>query len=435
MTALLAAVALLPAAPGLGVARTMSLLAASTATHRRTVRILFYGQSITADQPWTRAVIDDLSRRFPTADIHWENRAISGFSANLLKRTALADVPTFRPDLVVLHDYGSEPDYEELVQTILSATSAEVAVMDDHSPFDPGPNASEDEKKRFAWHDAHSAWLRDLARRYQLEFIDVRGRWKDYLKQTAKTPKDVTLDGTHPNAEGNALMAAVVAPQLRYEGKPPTTPWVQELAVPSNLRKFDFVMEGNRLDLLPSVSSGKAVAIKIDGKPPSQIPACTVHGRSSVAANSWMPLLLHIGSKVPALAEEWKLTVTWVSPDDRALRFRLRGSVTGEDGEGASDQDFVSKSGRVAIAKADWNIGFPLAVSKRPTPVGFEATWRTTNYGVDEFRVPEALDSTLENAQTVAILLGPGKHKVELTATEDGPLPLRAVRIFRPRLP
>ena len=49
---------------GKNIQRTMRLLATSTAEKRNTVRILFYGQSIT-EQKWARLVEDDLRWRFP----------------------------------------------------------------------------------------------------------------------------------------------------------------------------------------------------------------------------------------------------------------------------------------------------------------------------------------------------------------------------------
>src|SRR6478672_3192627 len=53
---------------GARIQRTMGLLAASTPTERRQVRILFYGQSITL-QEWSQDVAKDLKQRFPNADL------------------------------------------------------------------------------------------------------------------------------------------------------------------------------------------------------------------------------------------------------------------------------------------------------------------------------------------------------------------------------
>ncbi|MBP8952391.1 MAG: hypothetical protein KBI47_08365, partial [Armatimonadetes bacterium] len=51
---------------GRNIQRTMTLLATSTPEHRNRVRILFYGQSVTAGA-WSYALADDLRRQYPNA--------------------------------------------------------------------------------------------------------------------------------------------------------------------------------------------------------------------------------------------------------------------------------------------------------------------------------------------------------------------------------
>src|SRR4051794_18354628 len=70
---------------GANVQRAMTLMATSPAEKRNPVRVLFYGQSITA-QSWTAAVARDLRARFPFADLQIENRAIGGYTSNVLVR-------------------------------------------------------------------------------------------------------------------------------------------------------------------------------------------------------------------------------------------------------------------------------------------------------------------------------------------------------------
>jgi len=53
---------------GANIQRTMTLLATSTPEKRNHVRILFYGQSVTAN-PWSKAVGDDLRKAYPNADL------------------------------------------------------------------------------------------------------------------------------------------------------------------------------------------------------------------------------------------------------------------------------------------------------------------------------------------------------------------------------
>lgn len=91
-----------PAKLGLGIQRTMTLLATSTPEHRNTVRILFYGQSIT-EQNWWQNVAADLKQRFPNANLQIENRALGGFASQLLVNTAETDLYPFYPDLMIFH--------------------------------------------------------------------------------------------------------------------------------------------------------------------------------------------------------------------------------------------------------------------------------------------------------------------------------------------
>src|SRR5450755_1984382 len=103
-----------PSKIGLGIQRTMTLLATSTPQHRNTVRILFYGQSIT-EQNWWQSVADDLKRRFPNANLIIENRALGGFASQLLVKTAETDLYSFYPDLMIFHVYGAHDQYENII--------------------------------------------------------------------------------------------------------------------------------------------------------------------------------------------------------------------------------------------------------------------------------------------------------------------------------
>src|SRR6187455_1641388 len=87
---------------GRNIQRTMRLLAESTAERPNTVRILFYGQSIT-EQAWTKLVAADLKSRFPHADLIIENWALGGFASQMLVKCVETDVVSFQPDLLVFH--------------------------------------------------------------------------------------------------------------------------------------------------------------------------------------------------------------------------------------------------------------------------------------------------------------------------------------------
>jgi hypothetical protein len=62
---------------GSRIQRTMRLLVTSTPQQRNRVKILYYGQSIIA-QNWWKAIVADLRERFPNADIVATNPSIGG---------------------------------------------------------------------------------------------------------------------------------------------------------------------------------------------------------------------------------------------------------------------------------------------------------------------------------------------------------------------
>ena len=112
--------------PGSRIQRTMTLLSTSTPDQRNRVKILFYGQSIIA-QNWWKGIVADLRERFPHADIVAENPSIGGFMSDLLKDTMHADCYPANADLICFHDYGRDPaELEEMFAGMRRLTSAEV---------------------------------------------------------------------------------------------------------------------------------------------------------------------------------------------------------------------------------------------------------------------------------------------------------------------
>ena len=120
-----------PSQLGRGIQRTMTLLANSTPMQRNTVRILFYGQSIT-EQTWSKLVAEDLKTRFPNANLIIENRALGGFSSQRLVKTAETDLYDFNPDLLIFHVYGAHDDYERIIERTRQRTTAEILIQTDH---------------------------------------------------------------------------------------------------------------------------------------------------------------------------------------------------------------------------------------------------------------------------------------------------------------
>ncbi|GAB2591994.1 hypothetical protein GCM10027190_45590 [Spirosoma areae] len=319
------------------------------------VRIMVYGQSISA-QNWWNDVRRYLMNRYPQIRIVMVNRAIGGFSTERLKLTVDNDVVPFYPDLILLHDYGNERDYERIIQIIRSRTTADLALQTDHVGI--GQNES--------WHDRHAQiTLPALCARYGLALIDVRAGWKAYLKQNQLAPSALLTDNVHLNDHGNYLMAEIIKRHL--EALPPTaepSPVVRVLRAGVDFTVRDNILRlrltGNRIDLVwaPSASPDGATTVVVDGQKPSTQSGCyySTHPARQpngfFLANIGQVLTVQVGGRPQA--EEWTLSITEVDTVRQQLGFRLHGSQTGDDGAGRSDSLFTSSSGRIRIAADAW---------------------------------------------------------------------------------
>ncbi len=418
---------------GLHIQRTMTLLATSTPKHHNKVRILFYGQSIT-EQDWWKRVADDLRRRFPDADLDIENRAIGGFAAQLLVRPAEHDLYPFYPDLLIFHVYGSNKEYEDIIRSTRSRTTAEVLMQKDHVTKWPPDVIDKDKDKGMWWDDLmNNRLLPDIAKKYGCGLTDVRGQWLDYLRANKLEPKDLLKDGVHLNDHGNFLMAEIVERQLKYRPDLPDDEWkglVRTYEVGKDVDwkdgRLTLPFEGNRVDALAAKTDGKpaAVAVRIDGKKPSEFPGA--YRITRPAPGPWSPLTVsRIDHDAPLVPEEWTLKITKERDGGKAWDFEVTGSVTGPDGGGASDASFTSKSGRVKIEPGAW---FHPEGAK--VPAGYEIKWSVLPMGVDSYQAPRAEDETREHPTTLAQGIPNEKHTLELTA--DGDAAIRAVRVYRP---
>ncbi len=431
---------------GANVQRAMTLLATSTPQKRNTVRVLFYGQSITAQGTWAARVAGDLRRRFRHADLHIENRALPGYASPVLVKTAEADLYPAYPDLVIFHVYGPHPEYEAIVRRLRERTTADVLHATDHLTTihrDAVDEAAEPpltaDEKTHRWQNR--VFLPDLSRRYGTELADVRGLWRQYLKDHKLRVKDLLGDQIHQNAHGDYLMAEVIESHLRHRPDLPADGWNDRVvthAVGTDVRwqdgKLLLPFDGNRVDLLfrPG-AGGSPVGVRIDGKRPSEFPelylATRVH---TTDPPRLLPPVLRVQTAAPRVVEEWTMQITDISRDRTAYKFRVSGSATGDDGAGESGKRFVSKSGRVVLDPGDFHVAHPLSYHADPNVRAVTLKWNVVPLFADSAAVPPARGPGLEAAVTVAQGLRPGLHVLELTSGPD--CPLETVRVFRPPL-
>jgi hypothetical protein len=429
---------------GKNVQRTMRLLAGSTAEKRNTVRILFYGQSIT-EQKWTQAVVADLRKRFPHANLIAENRALGGFASQLLVKTAETDLYPFYPDLLIFQVYGAHDRYEDILRRVRERTTAEILQQTDHvtKPDDFTEETNPDRLPPKAAHWSafmNHHWLPLLSRKYRTELCDQRRLWKDYLTVNKLEPRQLLKDGVHLNAHGEFLMAQCVEAYLRHDpklGPSPAEEWIKTYEVGKDVRwaegKLRLEFDGNRVDVVTGGGTAPPAAVRIDGRKPSEFSGTYAFTRALPTPGGKWPVVAGFGWEKTPVIEDWTMEVRKDPDEDKRFTFTLRGSKTGADGSGRSDRRFVSNSGRVVIEPEHWNVEFALALAGvKPVPAAFTVRWRVVPHAIDEFVSPGIKDPTVETTVTLAQGLPNHKHTLEISGNSD--TPIAAIRVYRPPL-
>jgi hypothetical protein len=419
--------------------RTMNLLNSSTPEKRNTVKILVYGQSISA-QDWWIPVKKSIEARYPNANLIMENKSIGGFAAQILCKTVEMDVSTFYPDLVLLHIYGSNQMYDSVLYTIRSRTTAEIAIQTDHFA---GENA---------WSDTMSYYfLPAMAEKYKCDLINIRDPWKKYLKVHQLKPKDLLKDDIHLNKYGEFLMAELIKPLFQYKSKFKPDPFglCTTLKEGKDFKirkgKLELPISGNRVDVVFDENKNLPKAtVLLDGKKPSTFQGTYFMTRPYAEnGKSWpwdLPSMIHIAHQTPWIAEEWSCRFTEATVPYEDFSFEIRGSVTGIDGSGKGSEDFVSNSKRVMIKKGDaeqggdWHLNRSWKVLKTKTNPGDEVKWKTYSISKD-YLTPDDFN-TSKPEHSVTLLKGVPSTAHILTLIPDGKekLPLKEIIVYRPFL-
>lgn len=452
---------------GSRIQRTMTLLATSTENQRNPVKILFWGQSITA-QEWTAMLMEKIKTAYPYADISYENRAIGGFTAPALVRTSVHDLYPFYPDLVVFHVYGGEKtgELERIISNIRRYTTSEV-LMCNHHVAQFNPLDSDEYKKRDEEDNNSSQFTNYIAQKYNCELVDIRAGWRDYIARNTIEPKALLLDGIHLNPQGNKLMAELVGRHFRFNPSIPS-PWMETVRTYEAKRFLDegkddeivfigrpwkkfmdsavgnspkgvlkLLFDGNRVDIVTGSSNTDSLGtarIRIDGKSPSKFSSLYEFTRPSKAFGSWMPALKRVSHYSPLVREDWTLRITKITDDAKYFEYEVTGSVTGPDGKGNSKDVFVSKSKRVGIEPEDFMITWTQEYFKKKCPDNFEITWSVQTSFKDTYAPKRLTDRSQYDMATVAAGIENGKHVLEIIPNGDGDIPIKEIVIHRPPL-
>ncbi|MFP4381057.1 MAG: SGNH/GDSL hydrolase family protein [Candidatus Sumerlaeia bacterium] len=423
---------------GKHIQRTMHLLETSTPEKPNKVRILFYGQSIMGGR-WHKHVETWLREKYPYADLEIENRALGGFAAQYLVWPAEHDLYPFYPDLMIFHVYGDHMRYEEIIHNTRQRTTAEVMIMTDHwnrKAYVDG------EYKISDWGRFYDEKvLPFVAKRYDCELVDVLHPWREYLEQNKLEPGDVLKDNVHLNDHGLWLMAELCIRQMVYRPELMTDTsksLVKDYRIGGDVKledgRISLGFEGNRVDLISNSAGTAGFQVLLDGKAPSSYSDFYAFTRPTgvIPPDSW-PSIYRVDSQALPLVEDWTAEILSIEEDHSKLTFKLTGTRTGEDGEGSSEEDFVSKSGRVAIESENWGVERSWKLKQVPAKAGMKIDWSCVPYFVDVYTPPTALGK--ESA--VTLFQGGARRQatLELIARGDISEAVHTIRVYCPPVP
>jgi hypothetical protein len=366
--------------------RTMKLLEESTPDKPAHVRVMFYGQSITA-QAWTQLLQQQLAQKYPTVQFEFRNAAIGGYESNVLIRTADHDLYPWYPDVLFFHVYGPMDKYEEIVRRVRERTTAEIVIWTSHLNIVSSDKPDEINTA----HDARAIQIRAVAPKYNCMLIDLREKWRSYLAGHHMAVKDLLSDVVHLNPQGCAVYAQLIGEELvrvpALGDDPAAAGTITEVSAdsPELSRGADgrltLHFTGNRVVAISNGSgtAGAKVTVLLDGQPMDARTELWAITRPSVGpAGIWMPAINNIGFEQAPVEEDWTLTCLPDStPDGTKIHFQVQGSVTGDDGDGWSTERFVSRSRRVVIEPSDWRVAWTLGYRQATLPAGFQVTWRS----------------------------------------------------------
>ncbi len=397
--------------------RTASLLENSSKDRHNPVKVIIYGQSIVGSALFTQEVTSYLKTKFPEAELTIENKAIGGFTADLLVRSANHDLYLTTADLIIFHVFGGERtgELEQIFSTLRRSSTADVLLMNHHL------NATQTKS-----------------------------------------------DGVHPNRNGNWLLAQLVCRHIRYNSIFPSN-WYKRVrtyyavtaldkgivspitlkggnwqlnnaSVVSSSKQSSLKLHftGNRVDInwghpLKLSTTGN-VKIIVDGKPIT--PSNTIYSitRPSMGIASWWPAIKMISHIKPLIEEDWILKIYEINADSTVFKYRVSGSKTGLDGEGISTVPFISKSGRVAIQPDDVMFTRIRKTFKTTTPNGFEVKWATIPLFKSNYPALLGTDRSKFYKTILVQGLTNGPHILEIVPLGDGPVPIESLEVFEPVL-
>lgn len=325
-----------------------------------------------------------------------------------------------------------------MIRNVRARTTAEIVMWSSHVT-----GKTTDPREVYAKESARTRGLRAIAAANDCLFVEVEHKWLDRMIIENLTQADLLYDGTHMRADKTHWMSDFIIPELvrvpGAAGVPDRTGKVEDSQW-KNLKRsadgsYEFDFSGNRI-VAVSDGTGDADAsatFLLDGKPLAEHRSLwvTTHVKDPQAPAWDRPSpISEVRFCATPVEEDWTFTILPTSATNALpIRYSVKGSVTGEDGEGRTDRVFCSKSGRCVITPEAcpivWQSNW---LRKKPPQPGKTYVWKTAPMFAKEYK------PTAKGAETL-VLQGCAncRHSLRIVPNrKDAKLGIAALRVYAP---
>ena len=379
-------------------------------------------------EAWTT----EIPKRFPKAPpIEYRKMVGNACPWLYLRGWARHLVIPDQPDLVLIYTIGNPGDLEKLIVELRSHTTADIIVPSihwrerDQELWGKSENAA----------DQDVAAVREVCRKYNVEFVENRRDWGEYLKANHLPVSSLLKDAVHQSDYGAQIINANIMAHLRRPERFSYEPSSRERRIQAprdSAGSFKATFTGTRIDLIGrKTPNGGTFEILIDGRPAEQTNSFLMSyvqpdaknskeriGTSPTVPRDSSPHGITLGQDV--VPQNWSIVMTSDKGD-----YELTGSRVGADGNGNAFRPFTSNSGQILIEPELWRRAernrkadrFTFAVRRAVlTDVSFKGT------GGDCFVV------------RLAQVLPNGQHTLEMVPVVAGEAQFEALEIHQPPL-
>ncbi|MCA9140625.1 MAG: SGNH/GDSL hydrolase family protein [Planctomycetales bacterium] len=304
---------------------------------------------------------DEIPKHFPNApQIEYHKMVGNSCPWQYLRGWARHLVIPDQPDLVITYTIGKPDDLEKLIIELRKNTTADIIV----------PSIHWRERDQSLWGKSENAADQDVAAvravcdKYDVEFVESRRDWGEYLRANNLPIESLLKDAVHQSEYGAQMINRNILAHLRIPDRFSYAPAMRERRI-RPIKKSDGGFEarftGNRIDIHGTRSAdGGTFKVLIDGKPADQIDSFLVSyvqpggknskdrvGNSPTVPRDTSPHGITLGNAV--VPQSWTITMTSDTGD-----YEIVGSLTGTDGNGNAFHDFTSASGQIIIEPELW---------------------------------------------------------------------------------